>query len=172
MYDASGRQHRCATNRKGVGSVLASSTQPSTSSLPTWRNGRRSCELSVDVTSHIIIQETLGSGRAGCWGRGRDRPFCHSYTKVSTPVSQTSLWQNIPRGTSRCSVGNVRLTFGLQQTSRCPDAHTVAIVGVPRRCSAKRRRLALGTTTKRKHKSNTGTRRRPRERNESNGTTN
>ena len=58
---------------------------------------------------------------------------------ISRYLSQTSLSQNIPRGTSRCSAGNVLLTFGLQKTGRCPDGQKVArdIVGVPRGCSAK-----------------------------------
>ena len=57
--------------------------------IPGQQCGRTSklerCELTVVVTSHILTHKTLSCGDTTRWGRGHDRPFLHSYTKVSTP---------------------------------------------------------------------------------------
>ena len=57
--------------------------------IPGPRCGRMSkfeChELTVVVISRALTHKTLGCGGAALWGRGRDRPFRHSYTIVDTP---------------------------------------------------------------------------------------
>lgn len=59
--------------------------------IPGQQCGRTSkverCELTVVVISHVFTHKTLGCGGAARWGRGRDRPFRHSYTNVYTPCS-------------------------------------------------------------------------------------
>ena len=63
--------------------------------IPGQQCGRTSklerCELTVVVTSHILTHKTLSCGDTTRWGRGHDRPFLHSYTKVSTPV-HSAIW--------------------------------------------------------------------------------